>query len=242
MRARALAGPLSLALAWLALPGGVAAAEETPREGPRLHLALRTGFGLPLGTYADVRTLGGVADTDNQISDDTHGVIPLWLDIGYWLSSHLMLGGYFVYGVVLPKTASATDPLGGGCPRGLDCSASGVRFGLQAQYAFAPHSFVNPWLGLGVGYEWINSQIGGELFGLDFEASTSSSGLEFLHLQGGLDTRLAPSFALGPFAAISAMQYTSCHVELSGEPAACELDDAGWHGWVVFGVRGALGL
>jgi hypothetical protein len=209
----------------------------------RLHLGLRTGFGVPYGKYADVRTLASSRDEDvNALGDDTHGVIPLWFDVGYRLSQHLMLGGYFMYGFVLPKAASATDPLGGGCPEGLDCFASGLRFGIQGQYSFAPSATVNPWLGLALGYERVSSQLTGELFSIPIDASTTHAGPDLLQLQGGADFRAGHAFALGPFAAASVMQYTSCTIELAGQESSCELDDGGWHGWLVLGVRGALEL
>ncbi len=225
----------------LASPVSAADGPPAPRDSSGFHLALRTGFGLPIGRYADVRSLASFRDDDvNALGDDTHGVIPLWLDVGYWLDPHFLLGAYFMYGVVLPKTASATDPLGGGCPEGLDCFASGVRLGVQAQYRFAPGRPLSPWLGVGLGYEWISSRIEGELFTAPFEASTTHSGPDLLQLQGGVDFRLAELLAVGPFVAVSAMQYTSCSLTLSGSQSECELEESSWHGWLVFGVRGSL--
>lgn len=221
--------------------GPVADSEGVPLAG-RLHLGLRTGFGVPLGKYAEVRT-AAFRDADvSSLGDDTHGVIPLWLDIGYRLHPRLMLGAYFMYGIVLPKTASSSDPLGGGCPEGFDCAASGVRFGLQGQYAFAPGGAINPWVGLAVGYEWIQSELSGEVFGAQLDATTTHSGPDLLQLQAGVDFRIDGSFALGPFAAASAMQYTSCSLTLSGDEQSCELNEGGWHGWLVVGARGAFEL
>jgi hypothetical protein len=237
-----LAAGLFFGLCLGAEPASAAdAAPAAPREPSGFHLALRTGFGLPLGHYADVRNLASFRDSDvNALGDDTHGVIPVWIDAGYWLDPHILVGAYFMYGLVLPKTASASDPLGGGCPEGLDCFALGLRFGVQAQYRFAPGNATSPWLGLALGYEWISTQIEGELFSTRFEADTTHSGPDLLQLQGGVDFALSEVFALGPFAAVSAMQYTSCSLELAGEESDCEIEDGGWHGWLVFGVRGSL--
>lgn len=238
---------LALSLVALApsLRAEESASEPASLDGAerRIQLGLRTGFGVPFGGYADVRQLGTLLDTDvNSLSDDTYGAIPLWLDIGYRLTPRLLLGVYVMYGLVLPKAGAATDPLGGGCPNGLDCSGAGIRFGLQGQYHFAPAARVDPWLGLGVGYEWITSHVEGQAFGFPIDVETEHGGPELLHLQGGVDVRLSPAFALGPFAALSAMQYTSCSATLDGEYTTCRLPDAAWHGWLVFGVRGALGL
>ncbi len=238
----ALHALLALLCAW-APP--LAAAEPVAAEPApaRLHLALRTGFGVPFGSYARVRRIATFSDTDvNRLGDDTHGVIPLWVDVGYRLSPQLMAGVYFMYGLVLPKQAPANDPLRGGCPEGADCFANGIRLGVQAQYAFAPGSFVNPWLGLGLGYERISSQLKGQLLGVPIDSSSTHGGAELLHLQGGVDLQAAPALRIGPFGAISGMRYTHCSAELAGESAACRVSEGAWHGWVVVGVRGALEL
>jgi len=236
---------LGLALG-LTLQGSAAAADEPAATTPadsKLHLALRTGFGVPLGTYAEQRSLAGFRETNvNALGDDTYGAIPLWLDAGYRLTPELMLGVYFAYGLVLPKTAESGDPLGGGCPEGFDCFASGVRLGVQAQYRFLLGPSFQPWLGIGLGYEWVSSRLEGQAFGIPLDASTSYSGPDLLQLQGGVDFRLGRVFGLGPFLSVSAMQYTSCSLELSGDASTCELNDGGWHGWLLLGVRGSAEL
>lgn len=219
---------------------GLARADDAMAT-PRLHLALRTGFGLPLGHYADVRTIAGFRQTDvNALADDTYGAIPIWLDVGYRWSEHWMVGVYAMAGFVLPKTAANADPLSGGCPEGFDCSAFGVRLGLQGQYRFTPGGALDPWLGLGVGYESIWSNLDGELFNTPFEASTRHAGPDLVHVQGGLDFPLGDRARLGPFLSASAMRYTACSAELAGDEVDCELEEQSWHGWLVIGLRGAL--
>jgi len=235
---------------WLAgtaaLPGAARAeperAEAEPAEA-RLHLGLRTGFGLPLGRYAAVRTVASFRNTDvNALADDTYGAIPIWLDVGYRWSARWMFGAYAMAGLVLPKTAATGDPLGGGCPEGLDCSAFGVRLGLQAQYRFAPGDSLDPWLGLGLGYEWIWSDLEGEVFNIPVDASNDYAGPDLAHVQGGLDIRVSDGATLGPFLSLSAMRYTSCTATDSDNALDCELNEQSWHGWLVLGVRGTLEL
>lgn len=243
-RRRALAGFVAACTASLATSSfsRYALAAEAPDDpSGRVHLAFRTGYGLPFGKYAEARSLGSFTDDDvNAISDDTYGVVPLWIDAGYWLTSNVLLGAYFMYGLVFPKTTPIDDPLGGGCPDTFDCSATGVRAGVQAQYAFITSASVRPWVGLGIGYEWVSTHVEGT--DLPIELDSESSGPEFLHLQGGADFILHPSFALGPFASVSALRYTSCGAKLGGDELACDIDEGAWHGWIAFGVRGALDL
>lgn len=219
--------------------------EPLPVELPgdaagHFRLGLRTGYGLPLGRYAEVRNFAGFRDDDvNAISDDTHGVIPLWLDAGYWLTSHVYLGAYFAFGIVLPKVAPSDNPLSGGCPEDVDCAASGVRAGIAAEYAFGPFGATRPWVGLGLGYEWVDSTI--DYRTLDFRLQSLQHGFELLQLSGGADFHLSPGLGLGPFVTLSALQYTSCSLDFRGEQV-CEIEDAAWHGWLLLGVRGALTL
>ena len=225
------------------LLGSLPAAAEDPASADslaRFRLGLRTGFGVPFGRYAEVRTLASFRDPEvNALSDDLHGVIPFWIDAGYRLSSRLTLGAYFVFGLVLPKVAPAANPLSGGCPRDFDCAATGLRAGITAEYAFLTGP-VRPWLGLGVGYEWVQTRIEGRT--LDLQLATWHSGPEFLQLQAGTDFSLYPSFGLGPFVMLTAMMYTSCSLELGGQRQSCELDDHAWHGWLLLGARGTLEL
>jgi hypothetical protein len=178
----------------------------------------------------------------NSVSDDTHGVIPLWLDIGYRILPSLTLGTYLVYGLAVPKSAAANDPLGGGCPQGVECFATGVRAGIQARYSLSPKGRVDPWLAVGVGYEWINVQLKGDVAGFSIDWSTSHFGPEFVHLQTGVDLRQLDLGTLGPFIALSALRYSGCAADINGQSVKCELLKEAYHGWFVFGVRGALEL
>jgi hypothetical protein len=227
------------ALASSTVASSARAAEASTDPSGRVHLAFRTGYGLPFGKYADARTIATFrVDDVNAISNDTYGVVPLWIDAGYWLSSNFLIGAYFMYGLVFPKTAPVNDPLSGGCPETYDCSAIGVRAGVQAQYAFITDGSVRPWVGLGIGYEWVTTHVEGALLELELH----NSGPELIHVQGGADFSLNPSFALGPFASVSALRYTSCSAELLGAEQPCDINAGAWHGWIAFGVRGAFDL
>ncbi len=242
MKAAAYGAALALAFSFGLAFAPAARAQESPRAEPDaagpLRLGLRTGYGLPIGRYADIRNFAGFRDDDvNALGDDTYGVIPLWLDAGYALTPHWLLGAYFAFGIVLPRSAPATNPLSGGCPEGVDCAATGVRAGIAVEYSFTPQSSTRPWLGLGIGYEWVSSTIEDRNISLKLESL--HHGPELLQLSGGADFQLSPSFGLGPFATLSALQYTSCSLTFRGEQT-CEIEDAAWHGWVLLGVRGVV--
>lgn len=239
---------LESAIASVCILGAIASLSALARaddgdEARRFVIGLRTGYGIPLGSYARVRTLAGIRDENvHSIADDAYGVIPLWLDVGYRIHPSLLIGVYGMYGIVLPKTAAATDPLGGGCPESFDCAGSGTRFGVRGEYSFMPAGPIKPWLGIGFGYERISTHLEGQFAGLEFEADTSHSGLDLLQLQGGADFALSDVFSLGPFLSLSGMKYGDCALALTGEEQPCELDEAAWHGWLAFGIRGMAEL
>ena len=89
-------------------------------------------------------------------------------------------------------------------------SANNVRFGFEVLWHLAPDRPVDPWVGLGVGYEWLNLSIsgtGGHHHG-------SARGFEWVNLQLGIDFLLGRSFRLGPFVRGRVAQYDT------GEPRA----------------------
>ncbi len=126
------------------------ASAPTP-EGGRVFLGIRSGEALALGAI----------DHGAALADRLGGHVPIWLDVGYKLARHLMLGLYGEYGFGLVKegegSLSSYDCLtnpncpaqstqtalllavtralhGDGCLSGMDCSGWVVRFGAQIQY------------------------------------------------------------------------------------------------------------
>jgi hypothetical protein len=193
-----------------------------------LEAGLRLGYGLPFGELRQ----------DSDLSDGISGQLPLWLDVGYRLNPEIFVGVYVQYGFGF--VGGAIDD---GCDDSdeVDCSATDVRLGVQLHYHIAPRSEANPWVGLGLGYEWMS--LGVEAEGQ--EAVFTSSGFEFLNLQAGLDFRLARHLFAGPFVSVSLGQYDEVSVDCDGVLCSAlgastdtEIDDTAIHGWVVLGLRG----
>src|SRR4051794_13939938 len=111
----------------------VARAREEPRSsGPRL--ALRTGFAVPIGqTFA----------ASGAIDDTVTGYVPVRLDLGYRIAHHFYVG----------VAAQLADVVPSGCTSGMSCSGSDLRFGVMVAYHLLPRSIVDPWLGIGMGFE-----------------------------------------------------------------------------------------
>ena len=225
MTARDLSG-LATVLALLVGLAGAAHAQQDRGDG--FEAGLRIGYGLPLGKASDG------ADLNQGIS----GAVPLWLDLGYRAMPELFVGLYTHYGFGF--VGDSLDPV---CSlSGLDCSASDVRLGIQAHYHPAPRGSVDPWIGLGFGYEW--STWGASGGGV--QLSITPSGFELVNLQLGLDVPVSKRFYLGPVISFSLDQFSSISVDCSGAAGLCagfgvdgDIPNKALHEWLVIALRAA---
>lgn len=189
---------------------------------------LRAGFGMPMGKADASQELGNAVDMQ----------LPLQLDAGVRLMKSLFLGAYFQYGFALLADANKL-----GCDSAdLDCSGQDVRLGIQAHYHIMADRQFDPWVGLGIGYEWLTMSTEGG--GVDVSATIH--GFEFASLQAGLDIALSDNFRVGPFVSFSLAQYSSTSVDCSGSicgnlGASGDIPNKTLHEWLILGVRGAFG-
>jgi hypothetical protein len=118
-----------------------------------------------------------------------------------------------------------------------------VRLGVQVQYHFLPKKELDPWLGAGLGYEWLTRATEQSFDGVGTETSITVKGFELINLQGGLDFKVAPGLALGPFLFFSIGRYTSLSGSCSGNtcddftPRGDDPGDDATHYWLLLGVR-----
>jgi hypothetical protein len=225
----------------LATNAGLAHAQQS---GTGFEVALRTGYAAPIGR------LGASIDLSSPIG----GQIPLWLDLGSRVLPELFIGAYAQYGFGFDGSGvyvSNRDRLDDSMPDVLPCSAAGVRctesdirLGLELFYHPLPRNLIDPWFGLGIGYEWLNLT---EAMGRA-HASLTLHGIEPVNLQSGVDFALAPHVGLGPFVALTFAQFRRASVECSGVAVCHVLNFSGQlpngnrkHAWFVFGVHGAYG-
>jgi len=185
-----------------------------------VEFGLRTGLALPLG-----RTGRAPGDTSNEtLSSNIQAAIPLWVDVGYRLNSQFYVGLAFQYGFgFVPQ---------GQCPGGASCSVSDLHFATNFMYHLSPDQPADLWVGLGVGYEWLELSASG--FGVI--AEESARGFEYANFQVGLDIATSSYFALGPFASCSLGRYDSVSID----DMDADLTGKSLHAWLVFGMRGTL--
>jgi hypothetical protein len=193
-------------------------------------VGVRLGYGLPFGKVA----------SDVAMSDNFTGQIPVIIDAGYRFSPKVYVGLYFQYGFVSIKKGDVASSQAfldhATCSADADCSGSDVRFGLNLHYHIAPTAKVDPWLGLGIGYESISSKVSTSAGETDY----SNKGVEIANIQAGLDCNVAPRLALGPFFSLSMAEFlTSWQTDPDSTLA---IDNKRIHGWAIIGLRGTYGL
>lgn len=171
-----------------------------------LWFAFRGGYGVPFGQNASV-----------NLSDIVTGSIHFGAEAGYAFSPQLYVGGYFDYGVgVVQYGAGATCP---NDPENISgCSADQFRFGLIADWHFRPTELLDPWAGVGVGYDVFNLTATSAVDG-STALSSALNGFEGM-VRAGIDIKPAKSYGFGPF--------------IEGTLGVYETNV---HGWFNFGLR-----
>jgi hypothetical protein len=202
---------------WLALLPAVARAAEAPAG---VEAGWRTGFAAPLGDAWGAPS-GWPA---LPLGDVVTAALPVWIDAGYRFGPRLFLGAAFAYAHALVSGRE-------GCPVvGLRCSASDIVAGAQVQYHPLPRLWLDPWVGLAVGYE-----------ALDVATQVSSgrfSGAEVVVQVGG-DCRPAQTVGVGPFVMLGGGPFVACS---NSSGTSCSVGNPGVHGWLTLGVRAAFDL
>jgi len=198
---------------------------STATEGIHgLELGVRAGYGVPLGTAGD----------NNSFSDGIKGMIPFWADVGYRIDSNWYLGGFFQFGLgfVGNKILGCNVP-------GISCSVNDLRFGLNIHYHILPNQTLDPWVGIGAGYEIVNISASTQ----GASASLSTRGWEFGNAQLGLDYKFSSSFGAGPFVTFTVAQFSDQSASVNGQdvPGAGIMNKA-IHEWLIFGLRGVFDL
>src|SRR5262249_34962686 len=150
-----------------------------------IEVGLRAGYGIPMGSFS--------GETGADQSKALSSLVPIQLDALYMINPNIRAGVYFMYGFA--GVGDSFKSLANGCTGDVSCSAKDMRFGVQAHYHFMPDQTIDPWAGLGVGYEIasFSASSSGQSAGI------SSSGFEFLNIQGGADYKVMPNLGVGPF-------------------------------------------
>jgi opacity protein-like surface antigen len=194
-----------------------------PLEGPTLSAWV--GVGIPGGNIS--------GEGDGPLGDVVSRAVPFGLGVGYRFGP-LLRAGLLFEGAPLSMDDRACDP-------GAPCNGSDFRLGVEAQLHLAPFRRVDPWVGLGLGYEWLRfDAVGCDVAGTScFAERFRYSGWLFPRISAGLDLAVSPLASLGPYVAYSAGQYGNVDTTAGGSQS---IQRQSFHGWLELGIRGTLNL
>lgn len=220
--------------AGILLIGGTAFAQEPAPPSTRgaVEIGVRVGYALPFGHEGSTAT-----DPDNtKLSDDVKGMLPLEIDAGYRVNPSVYVGLSFQYGFGFVNSDNSANAECG--QSGTSCSSSDIRLDVNLQLHLAPGQTFDPWLGLGVGYEWLAFDV--SVGGVD--AGVTGSGFELANLQLGGDFVAAPNLAVGPFVGLSLGQYRTATPSGAAGSMSEDITNKSLHEWLEFGLRGAFDI
>jgi hypothetical protein len=192
-------------------------------------LGLRLGYGGAAGDVGTPTSTAPLQEMKNYVKSE----VPFQVDLGWRVNRHLTLGGYLSWAVAQETGDFKTTY----CDvSGISCGSYVFRVGAQALWNFIPMGTVDPWIGIGTGWELLNLRAEDATDHIQFQFS----GWEIVNLQAGLDFHLGRVFSLGPFFMWSLGQYGSYEVSssIAGLGESGSMFDKGMHSWYQFGVRG----
>lgn len=196
---------------------GPASAQVPPIPAPAqgLSLGARVAWAIPAGNIGAGESLGGALS----------GALPLQLDLSYRFDRHFSAGFLFSYAPGFVNN----------CPPGDSCSGRSTRFGLQAIYTLDPAGSLRPWLGIGIGYEWL--KLKQTSAGIAY--SDTFAGFEWVNLQVGGDFSLTPRLWVGPYAAVTFASFSDLDSAVGGLSGSASIPSADrrLHEWIMVGLR-----
>lgn len=193
--------------------------EEAPAAtGPGgFELGLRIVAELPLGdTFKGTSLKSMVA-----------GQAAAQLDLGWRIDPRWEVGAFVRYGLAFVN----------GCTKEVSCSSHDVGLGLEGQLHLAPGAWFDPWLGLGVGYEFLTLSSNGAATppsNVAVETTVTYKGLTYAAVNLGADYRLSDVLGGGPYVEFSAGQFASTQ--------DTDLTNKSLHLWLGLGLRGWFDL
>lgn len=213
-------------------PAAASTPEPVPAEAPAPSAAEPEIRGFQLGVRAGYgRALA--SDSAQSLTYQTPALLPLVLDAGYRPSAKVYVG------LTAQLALAARTDCGGAAGT---CSAKDYRVGPTVQYHFAPRRKIDPWLGVGIGYEILHLR---GFFG-DPSGYRTRAGFVLLDVQLGADVALAkgprttPPPRIGPFIGLAVGSLGSDAGYAYGRHVSRAPN--GDHEWLTIGARGTLDL
>jgi hypothetical protein len=210
--------------------------QTTNESGHRwnsLTLAIGLGYGIPFGGFIDDSLVSQIAPLDGSgsVGSKVSGQVPFSIGFAYRPIPWLSFGIATAYAPLFMKNCESSS--GSGSDKRL---RGELRAHIKPRWSFSP------WASAGIGYEWFGYSRD-PCYG-SYE-KVSASGFDF-DLQVGGDWAVANSWTVGPYVELSVGSFRHLSAKCGGRSCVGkdEFDipegDRIKHGWLTFGVRGAL--
>jgi len=171
------------------------------------------------------------------------------VDFGLRVMPELYVGAFGQFAPVFVKTNAVN------CPDGFSCSAQDWRAGLEIDLHVAPRTRLDPYIGLGAGYEVLHTAVSGAssvplptgaVAPGRVDTDVTDRGWEYASLTLGFDYRVTDFFGIGPFASATLGAFDTHNgvtdVTVRGSVASNSVADVthGAHELFMVGLRGTF--
>jgi outer membrane protein W len=227
-----LAAGVAAALACTSFASAAHADEESG-----LAVGVRVAYAIPFGNAHNASSDPG--STAISMKDLDRGALPVTFDLGYRFSPSTYLGVFYTFAPTFPPSGNCRTPLPNTTAGETTCDGNDQKIGIDFQYHIRPKAFLDPWVGIGVGYEinQLNTSTG---------ASSDTSSYQtdgfLVDLQLGADLRVSHRIPFGPYIDFSAGQYNTENV-FTPNGHGVPVDFSGTlHEWLTLGLRAQFNL
>jgi hypothetical protein len=198
----------------------------------------RVGYSFSSGDYASSLPIGSASD--QGVLPAISGAVTFGGEVGVRIAHSVFLGGFFHYGVL---STSCIDPPANGVL--VSCSGHDIKAGVETMLHFAPRGSIDPWIGVGLGHEWMQVSVS-ESGGQTRTATQTFDGWNFADLSLGLDFHVGDSVGVGPYFELTSGSFTSDSASVTGPGASMagstDISSQSSHQWFTLGLRGTFDL
>lgn len=202
----------------------------------RFEAGVRLGYAATGGSYTQGYAIGSAA-SDAAIGG-TKGGFPLVVDLGARLNKYVFIGGFAQYAFL------ATSCLTPNPGYSVSCSGHDVRGGVEFLVHTRPRTGVDPWVGLGLGHEWLtaDTKVGGS--GVSATQHATFDGWDYLDLMAGIDFRTSSGMGIGPYVEVASGSFDTLNASTagggSGSSSSGGISSQASHQWLTLGVHGTF--
>lgn len=215
-----------------------AASHDSGKELPvHLELGARTGYSFSDGDYANGVPIG----SPSRLLPGTTGGLPIVLDLGVRIGKRVYFGAFFQYAFLATSCPKVDSTLA----TTASCGGHDLRGGIAVQLHLAPRGSIDPWIGFGVGHEWLTNNVAASASdGSSANLSYTLHGWDVADAMVGVDLHTRGGFAFGPYAEVTSGSFASASKTLTGSGQGAsdstDITATSAHQWFTVGLRGTF--